>query len=82
MANTGGKDGTVGPIATTAGGSSVAVSYPMIPAPPEPPQAAHTDVYEDVTDPFLRRFENAKAGDDKVNVVVGAGGNPTAVTQQ
>jgi len=80
--NVGGRDGTVGPITSGPAGTSVTVSYPEIPPVPGPAQAAGVETYENVTDPQLRRLEQAKAGDDKVTVVCDAAGKPTTVTQQ
>lgn len=78
--NSGGNNGTVGPITTTATGSAVSVTYPAQPGPPIVPEK--TETYDPCPDPFLRRFEQAKAGDDKVNVSCDAAGALSAVTQQ
>jgi len=80
MPNSGGSNGTVGPIVTTAGGTAVSVSYPEQPGPPIVP--AKVEVYDPVEDPFLRRLEQAKAGDDRVNVACSPTGAVTGVTQQ
>ena len=71
--NTGGKNGSC-TITTTSGGTTVAVTYPEIPG--DPPTPAHTDIFETVVDPWLRRFENST----RVDVVVDENGGLVSVT--
>lgn len=73
----GGTNGTVTNISTTASGSSVTVSYPADPGPP--PVPAHTETYDPVADPFLRRFESAQTGKLLVNVTTDANGAVSGV---
>jgi hypothetical protein len=65
----GGTNGTITSIATTGGGSTVTVSYPPD-TTTTPITPAHVEVYENVVDPFLRRFDTADAGSHLVNVTV------------
>lgn len=76
MANTGGTNGSVTKIVTTASGSTVFVTYPADPGPPPVPEKKEE---YDVGDPFLRRFEHGQPP-LKVDVDCDANGAVTKVS--
>ena len=73
--NSGGTNGTVKSVTTTAGGTTVVVSFPALVGPP--PIPAHDDVYEPCIEPWLSEFKRVQnaLGALKVDVVPGPGGS-------
>lgn len=74
--NTGGTNGTVTSITSTASGSNVTVSFPAgVPPPPN----AKEETYSNVPQWALDAFRDGRDPRPKVDVTCDGSGNPTSV---